>query len=320
VIRINLAKTPGKTGRAKPVKVRVAKPGGSPVGAVLVVLILLAAGGVYYYITYMKPEGEAVKAEKQIAKSLPPPVPKSDPKAAKPSSQVRTNMVEDVVKEFANDGAPASNKLDTPYDQMPLAEKINYEALFARNVLDMVSRCMSPGIRLKELTAEDFQTVSAAGAGARAMVEEMFSAFKSERGEVLPKPHSYIKDGEGDNFAFEIVMKPSYGLQISDPFQALEHITFKEGLSLTLRKFSRIAGESGFKMSAEPSQLSVDKAGEYRRVVYKTVGMASYGDFHKFVRALYNERITCAFRKIAMVPVKDEQIRITAEVLFTVKE
>lgn len=325
MIRINLAKIPGKPVRArKPAKVRVAKAGGggggSPAGPILVVLILLAAGGVYYYITYMKPEGEAAKAERQIAKSLPPPVPKADPKTVKPSSQVRTNMVEDVVKEFANDGTAAPNKLDTPYEQMPLAEKINYEALFARNALDMISRCMSPGIRLKELTVEDFQTVSASGAGARMMVEEMFASFKNERGEVLPKPHSYIKDGEGDNFAFAITMKPNYGLQISDPFQALEHLTFKEGLPLTLRKFSRIAGESGFKMSAEPSQLSVDKAGEYRRVVYKTVGMATYGDFHKFVRALYNEKMPCAFKKITMVPVKDEQIRVTAEALFTVKE
>jgi hypothetical protein len=328
MIRINLAKVPGKAPKApkpgkppKPVKAPKSGGGGS-VGPILIVLLLLAAGGggAYYYITYMKPEAAAVKADQQVAKTLPPPVPKGDKKTVMPSSQVRTNMVEDVVKEFADNEAAARNKLDVPYDQMPLAEKINYEALFARNVFDMVSRCMSPGIRLRSLEVSNFQTISASGVGARIMVEEMFTAFKSERGEVLSKPYSYIKDGEGGNYAFMITQKPKYGLQVSDPFQALEHITFKEGLALTLKHFSRLAGDCNFKMSAAPSQLSVEKAGDYRRVVYKAVGMSTYADFHKLVRTLYNEQITCAFKKISMVPVKDEQIRVTAEVLFTVRE
>ena len=325
MIRINLAKTPGsKPARApKPVKVKVraVKSGRGPMGTIVVLILLAAAGGgVYYYITYMKPAAEATVTEKHIAKSLPPPLPKEDKKAAKPSSQVRSNMVEDVVKELSDEETAARNKLDTPYEQMPLAEKINYEALFAKNVFEMISRCMSPGIRLKELTVEDFQLISASGSGAREMVEEMFASFKSQRGEVLSKPRSYIKTGEGGSFAFVIEQRPNFGMQVSDPFQMLEHITFKEGLSLTLRSFSRLAGDCNFKMSAAPSQLSVEKAGDYRRVVYKAVGMSTYGDFHKLVRTLYNEKIPCAFKKISMVPVKDEQIRVTAEVLFTVRE
>jgi hypothetical protein len=284
------------------------------------VLLAAAGGGGYYYITYMQPAVTAAKEERHVPKTLPPPVPKVERKETKPSSQVRTNMVEDVVKELPNNETAVRNKLDTPYDQMPLAEKINYEALFARNVFDMISRCMSPSIRLKSLEVDNFQKVSATGVGMRIMVEEMFTAFKGERGEVLSKPHSYIKDGEGGNYAFMITQKPNFGLQVSDPFQALEHITFKEGLSMTLRSFSRLAGDCNFKMSAAPSQLNVEKAGDYRRVVYKAVGMSTYGDFHKFVKTLYNEQMPCAFKKISMVPVKDEQIRVTAEVLFTVKE
>lgn len=326
MIRINLAKVPGKPVRArvpKPVKLRASGGGGGggPVGPILVVLVLLAgAGGVYYYITYMKPAADVAKEEKQITKALPPPVPKAGVKAPKPSSQLRSNMVEDVVKELSDDEPAARNKLDTPYEQMPLAEKINYEALFARNVFDMVTRCMSPGIRLRSLEVDNFQIVSASGTGARAMVEEMFTAIKNERGELLPKPHSYIKDGDAGGFSFVITKKPNYGMQVSDPFQALEHLTFKEGLALTLKNFSRLAGDSNFKMSAAPSQLSVEKAGDYRRVVYKAVGMSTYGDFHKFIRVLYNEKLPCAFKKISMIPVKDEQIRVTVEVLFTVKE
>jgi hypothetical protein len=327
VIRINLAKAPGKPGRppkaGKPVKAasvpRVRKAGGG--AAAFVVLLVLAAGGggAYYYITYVKPTAAAAVAEKQIAKSLPPPVPK-EPTAPKPSSQVRSNMVEDVVKEFGNNETVASNRLATPYPQMPLAEKINYEALFMRNVMDMITRCTPPDIRLRALEITDFQEVTASGAGAKAMVEEMFTAFKHERGELMPKPSSYIKDGEGGKYAFAIVYKPNFGLQVSDPFQALEHLTFKEGLPNTLKKFSRLAGDNNFKMSAAPSQLSVEKAGDYRRVTCKAVGMSTYGDIHRLVRVLYNEKVPCAFKKISMMPVRDEQVRVTAEVLFTVKE
>jgi hypothetical protein len=330
VIRINLARAPGKAGPAKadkPVKAasvpRIPRAGGGGGRAVpvLIVLVLLAAGGggVYYYISYVKPAASAAAAERQIAKSLPPPLPK-EPAAPKPSSQVRSNMVEDVVKEFGNNETAAGNKLATPYAQMPLAEKINYEALFSRNALDMVTRCTPPGIRLRALELAGFQEITASGAGAKAMVEEMFTAFKHERGELMPKPNSYIKDGEGGKYAFAIVYKPNFGLQVGDPFQALEHITFKEGLSNTLKNFSRLAGDSNFKMSAAPSQIDVEKAGDYRRVTYKAVGMSTYGDIHKLVRTLYNERIPCAFKKISMVPVKDEQVRVTMEVLFTVKE
>jgi hypothetical protein len=330
VIRINLAKTPGKAGKAapdKPVKAasvpKLPKAAGGGRGApALIVLVLLAAagGGAYYYITYIKPAASTAATERQIAKALPPPVPKTTQTTPQPSSQVRSNMVEDVVKELGNNESAANNKLATPYSQMPLAEKINYEALFMRNVLDMVSRCTPPSIRLRSLEVADFQEISASGTGAKAMVEEMFTAFKNERGELLPKPRSYIKDGEGDKYAFTVVYKPNFGLQVSDPFQALEHITFKEGLSNTLKKFSRLAGDHNFKMSAAPSQLNVEKAGDYRRVTYKAVGMSTYGDIHKLVRTLYGEKIPCAFKKLSMIPVKDEQVRVTVEVLFTVKE
>ncbi|MDR0331366.1 MAG: hypothetical protein LBH93_06645 [Chitinispirillales bacterium] len=294
-------------------------------GPVFFLLLLLAAGvggGAYYYINYFKPAEEAKKAEQALATaSLPPPVPNAEIPEAKPSSQIRTTMVESVVKEFNNDGTPAAdNKLSTPYAEMAVPEKVNYEVLFARNVFEMVTRCTPPGIRLKSLEVDNFQIVYANGSGAKPMVEEMFATFKNERGELMPKPYSHIKDDESGNFVFTITYKPNFGLQVGDPFQALEQITFKEGLTQHLKNFSRLAGDSNFKMSAAPSQLTASKAGSYRRVVYKAVGMTNYGDFHKFVLALYNERVPCAFKKITMTPVRDEQIRVTAEVLFSVKE
>jgi len=317
MIRINLARTPGSKGK------KGGKKGSSgPLLVTLLVLVLLGGGGYYYYteIHLAADESETAKAP------APPVVPKPDaPPSARPSSQVRTQMVENVVKEFDNDviTAAATRGLNTPYALMTTPEKINYEVLFGRNIFNMITKCTPPGIKFRTLEIENFQTVYASGAGlSRHMVQEMFTAFRNERGELLPKPYSNIKDdpGTGGNFTFTIAHKPNFGLEVGDPFQALDHLGFRDGLPQSVREFSRIAGANNFKMSAAPSQITVERAGNYRRVVYRATGMSTYKDFHKFVLALYSEKLPVAFKKVSMTPVRDEQVRVTAEILFTVKE
>ena len=345
MIKINLAKTPGKKG----------KEGGSKSGArispifVELLLLVLVGGGAYYYITYIKPDVVTVESVESAVSSvsgavseavtgmisalpekrepdpvppapLPPPVPKNDATVKKPSTLVRTNMAEDVVKEIDTDVRPV-NKLETPYAEMAAGEKINYEALFARNVFNMVTRCTPPGIRLRALNVDNFQTVYVSGAGlSRQMVQEMFTAYRNERGELMPKPESYIKDDEGNHFIFAITHKPRYGMDVSDPFQALDRIGFKESLTDHMRSVTRLADANGFKVTEAPAQASAERAGNYRHVVYKAAGTSTYRDFHKFVLALYDEKVPCAFKKVKMTPIRDEVVRVDVEILFTVKE
>jgi hypothetical protein len=317
VIRINLAKPHGskKGGRAKRK---------SPTPAFILFIILLLAGGGYYVWTTMEP------FERRPVPAAPPPpaaaahvpVPREEtPAAAMPSSQVRTNMAENVVREIG--GATAvGGRLGAPYAEMTTAEKINYEVLFGRNVFDMITRCTPPGIRFRSLEIQNFQAVYLSGAGvSRNMVQEMFSAYMRERGELMPKPYSNIKDDPGTrgSYNFTITHKPHFSTA-GDPFQALDHIGFRDGLQQHLRAFSSAAGENNFKMSAAPAQISVERAGIYRRVTYRAAGMSTYKDFQGFVLALYNARMPVAFKTVSMTPVRDEQVRVTAEILFTVKE
>lgn len=328
MIRINLAKPYGMSRK---------RGGGKKSLIVISILLFLALVGAYYCFTAVfHSEWGAVTAmlssesgsKSDDTGAISPAAPKTEAPTApvvplvRPPTKVRSNMVENVVRELGRESRAVS-KLETPYADMTTAEKINYEALFARNVFDMITRCTPPGIKFSALEIENFQTIYASGAGlSRQMVQEMFSAFRAQRGELLPRPHSNIKDdpGRGGAFAFTIVHKPNFGLEVADPFQALDHLGFRESLAHNLRNFSRIAGESGFKMSAAPSQISVDRVGSYRRIVYRAAGTSTYKDFHAFVLALYNAKVPCAFKKISITPVRGEQVRVNAEILFTVKE
>ena len=332
MIRINLAKDP-KVPKKK--VERVVRKKDRPGGAVFMFLLVAAVGGggYYYYTTFIMPAPEVPQKE-PVKPSLPPPVPQTDAPVELPSSLVRTNMAENVVKELDDDiisavtgggGAVGAsrevNKLNTPYADMTTAEKINYEVLFARNVFDMITRSTPPGIRFRTLEIENFQTVYASGMGSsKEMMQEMFTAFRNERGELLPKPYSHIRDDDKGGFHFTIAQKPRFGLEVGDPFQALDHLGFRESLTDNLINFSRLAEASGFKMPAVPAQVSMERAGSYRRVIYKTEGMSTYKDMHRFVLALYAEKVPVAFKKISMTPVADEQVRVNAEILFTVRE
>jgi hypothetical protein len=294
------------------------------VPVVLAVLLLaLLGGGGYYYTTLMPREKEERENIATARADLPPPVPRENaPDAARPSSQVRSNMVENVVRELGSESR-AVNRLNTPYQEMTTVEKINYEVLFGRNVFDMITKNTPPGIRFRSLEIEDFQTVYFSGAGiSRRMVEEMFVSFRDEHGDLLPRPYSHIKDDPEANgyFSFVVTHKPRFGLEVSDPFQALDHLGFRDGLPGHLRNFSRIAGANNFRMSAAPSQMTAERVGNYRRVIFRATGMSTYKDFHQFVLALYNEKVPCAFKRVSMTPVRDEQVRVNLEILFTVRE
>ncbi|MCL2183131.1 MAG: hypothetical protein FWB85_06650 [Chitinispirillia bacterium] len=321
MIRLNLAK-----GAPSPKKGGARKKRKSPTPAFIMFLILLAGGGGYYYYTVMLPEIREAHTPPPPPPPKPPvPLPKDGAKPADlPSSHVRTQIVEDVVKEISGEpsAAAAAGRLDAQYSDMTIAEKINYEVLFARNVFNMVTKLTPPGIKFRSLEVENFQSVYLSGAGiTREMVQEMFAAFRSERGELMPRPYSNIKDdpGEGGSYNFTIMHKPRFQT-VADPYQAIEHVGFRDILQQHVRDFSRMAGENNFIMSAAPAQMLVERTGSYRRVTFKAAGMSTYKDFHRFVLALYDAKSPAAFKKVSIAPVKDEQVMVTAEVLFTVKE
>ncbi len=306
MIRINLAKTSS---------IKSGSEGGAKSGkwiVVSVILLLLVAGAasLLLFIPRSKPV-------QQVATAAPAP----SVETPKPSTHLKPNMIENVVKEIGSESRTV-RKFNLAYDDMSAAEKINYEVLFGKNALELVGRAVPSGIRLRSLEIENFQSVYANGLGAtRELVSEMFAAFKSEKVEVLPVPLSYIKDDpNSDNgYSFVVTCKAKFGIEL-DPFQALDHLGFKEGLSVHLKNFNRLASENNVKFKVSPRQVSAERTGSYRRVTYRVEGTTTYRDFNQFVLALYKEKIPCAFKKISLVAKDGSTVQVVTEILFTVKE
>jgi len=212
----------------------------------------------------------------------------------------------------------ASLRSDSIYYPTSAEEYVNYGALFTRNFFDMLSRCMPPGIRLQSLSMSDFSFVSFEGSGTVEAKDKMYVALNGERRGGRLEKNSWGVLGNKKS-GFEINYMTNFGAQVKDPFQALEHL---DSLSVTLKKFSRIAAESKFKLSSAPSQLSADENGGYTWMVYtyKVAGTSTYGNFHKFINKLYNEKIPCAFETVNMASVKDDEFKVAAEVFFIVKK
>ncbi|MFP4014843.1 MAG: hypothetical protein ACLFVQ_12210 [Chitinispirillaceae bacterium] len=301
MIRINLAKSNDSKGVFGSQKTRMA------LVAFVCLVVVAGLAGTAFYIFRSTPS-------KQVAVASDP----VDTTAPKPSSHIRPNMIENVVKEIRS-GDRSVKRFNISYEDMTVAEKINYEVLFGRNVLELVGRSVPAGIQLVSLEIEGFQSMYASGLGSsRELVSEMFSNFKSEPVEVLPLPLSNIKD-DPIGYRFVITCKTKFGLELSDAFQALDHLGFQEGLSVHLKSFSRLAEQNSVNFRSSPRRVSVERVGDYRRVIYRAEGESTYRDFHQFVLALYNEKVPCAFKKISLDAKSGTTIKVATEVLFTVK-
>ncbi len=110
--------------------------------------------------------------------------------AAAPSTFAKSGMLEDVVKEVSDVGQKisADGILRLPYNELSFTEKIDYEVLFAKEIVELLGKAVPAGIGLRELDADNFQTVYAVGlAPSRELVESVFSTLKANDVTLLPR-------------------------------------------------------------------------------------------------------------------------------------
>ncbi len=240
-----------------------------------------------------------------------------------PSTYKKTDIVEDVVREVAQERTVKAGKaaLDLPYSDMSLLEKVNYEALFAKKVFELLSRAMPDGIGLRTLEVDNFETVYAVGIGAtRESVSSAFIALKKENVELMPRPLSYITSNDGEGYRFVVMCKTKFGLDLSDPFQASDHLATRDELSSLLKKIADIGEAAGMRWHEKPVRLSAEKVGVYKRFLYKCRSKTAYSNFVKFLLDIYSGRIPCGFKKVDMKAISESAVDIGMEILITVKE
>jgi|SRR5690554_52358 len=239
-----------------------------------------------------------------------------------PSSHLKPGMIEDIVHEI-NDSREKSIKegiLNIPYQDMSFVEQVNYEVAFGKNVVTMLSRVVPSGIGLNSLELTNFQTVYAHGVGkTKELIASTFNDLKKEKINLLQPPYSYIASDAKNGFKFVVTCKTDFGLNLSDPFQAVDHLGSREELSSILKNIVKIADENRIKFS-EPRQISAERVGQYRRFIYKVEGSGIYKDFVRLVLDLYNEQVACAFKKLNIKAKTRSSVIINAELLLTVKD
>ncbi|HEX3019588.1 MAG TPA: hypothetical protein VHP36_04770 [Chitinispirillaceae bacterium] len=237
----------------------------------------------------------------------------------KASTHSPARVVEDVVKEVTTEKNSSSGFLDIAYNDMAFNERVSYEVLHTKKVLEMLSRTFSEGIGLRKLEISKFQTVYAVGLGdTKELISQTFNALRRERVELLPKPYSFITSN-GKGFRFSVTLKTNFGLDFTDRFQAIDHLVSREYLSDQVKKVVKTARLDNVILNEEPKQLDVQIIGGYRRYDYKIKAECTYKDFVRFVMDLNNEQIPCAFKEISINALAGSTIGVDAEILITVK-
>ena len=308
MIRINLVK---KSTHKEPIGIRFSFPRWLIIAVVIVTIALLGGIGGKYLL------------QKISSAKTPHPVVQTQPSSFTPSTYKKTDIVEDVVREVARERASEGRgqQLDLHYNDLSFLEKVNYEVLFGKNIFSMLSRAVPLGIGLKTLEVDNFQTVYAVGLGtSRELVSSTFIALKSEQLELLPQPYSYITSNNGDGYRFVVTCKATFGLDLTDPFQANDYLPTRDDLPMLRTKIIRMGKETGVFFSGKPTKISAEKIGAYRRFHYRFHGTTTYNDFVKFLLKLHTNKVPCAFKKVDLKAQSGSKVAIETQVIFTVRE
>lgn len=300
MLKINLIKS--KNGKKRPARRPIPK---KPIVISILALIVFGSGA-FFWVNFQGKTG------KPVAKSSLP----EDYQGSTPSSG---KAIEDVVKEVNAQRSSSPGLLDIAYNDMAFNERVTYEVLHTKKVLEMLSRTFPEGIGLRKLEISKFQTVYAVGLGdTKELIGQTFNSIRKEQVELLPKPYSFItSDGKG--YRFIITAKTNYGLDFADRFQAIDHLVSRVFLSDQLKKVEKVALRNDINLKSEFKQQEVEIVGGYRRYIYEMKAECVYKDFVRFVMDLYNEQIPCAFKEISINALVGSTIGVDAQMLITVK-
>lgn len=310
MVRINLLrKNSPKRAMHTAVKLKL------PLRPIVAVIVVAALSGAVV-------KGWRYLPQKEKTEPAPATV-QAPPTSFAPSTHKKSDIVEDVVREISDERAAGLKKRssDMPYEELSFLEKVNFEALFAKTVFEILSRAIPQGIGLRTLEVDNFQTIYAVGLGSsRELVSSTFLALKSEKLELLPKPLSYITSNGSNGYRFVVTCKTLFGLDFADQFQASDHLASRDDLPLLVKKIAVIADSAHVKFSDDPKAFDAEKIGSLRRFSYRFKGISTYNNFVKFLLDVYADRLPCAFKKINLKAQNGSAVEIEAQIIFTVKD
>jgi hypothetical protein len=307
MIRINLLRKP----LDEPRREHLGR--GKSIGmAVAVVIVVAAAGGAVWMFRSSLFPG-APSHEKQET-GVKPEAASFAPAAA--------GMVRDVVQEVTAEGknASAGGRLDLPYNDLSLSEKIGYEVLFAKNVMDLLGVAVPAGMGLRSVESDNFQTLYAVGvASSKELVEGALETLRSRNVALLPRPLTQITRNGADGFKFAFTGKVEFGLNLRDPITGAL-LPANGDLPRVVAAFERAAKENSITIPKGLTHVSIEKAGAYCRHLYQWTGAGSYKNFVKFVDRLHQAGEPCAFKRILLTAVTGAKVAIESQIIVTTRQ
>jgi hypothetical protein len=306
MIRINLLRESGKKtiqprrGRGKVILV-----------AGIVAVVVATGGALWKFHPVLFPGPAAPQKQEYTVK-----------KDAAPSTYAKKYIVEEVVKEVsdARQRLSTDGMLSLSYEDLSFSEKISYEALFAKNIVELLGKAVPIGIGLRSLEIDNFQTLYAMGmAPSRDLVEKVFVTLKNEKVDLLPKPLTIITPNGRNGFKFAFTGKTEFGLNLTDPFVGAVLLSNSD-LPRALSAFERIAKENSISIKKGLSMISAEKVGAYYRHQYRWSGTGSYKNFIKLVLQLYQTKQFCAFKRISINALSSSSVSVESQIIVTTRE
>lgn len=305
MIRINLLKNVNKKTAVKKAAISAWVPAGI---GILVVLILAGGARMWFLKTQKKPQAHPVVIEQKTE--------------FKPSTHVKPDMIEEVVKEV-NDERKNNQKIgfiNLAYDEMSFGEKINYEILFGKIILDSLSKMIPSGIGFKTLEIDNFSTMYCVGLGNNStVVTKTFSLLKEHMG-LLPKPYSHINENGKLGYKFIFTCKPQFGIDLVNPYQPFDHLFSSDMLSEKISRFTAVAAQNKLHFKSKPVSKTVNKIRDYKRFEYEWKCTGHYNNFVQFMSNLYQEQLPIAFKSIHINAKTVNNVEILTTLILTVKE
>jgi hypothetical protein len=237
-----------------------------------------------------------------------------------PSTYKETRTVEEVVREIRDDRDKLHRRgiLNLPYEELSLAEKVNYEIYFARNVCELLATKVPGSIGLHVMEGRSYRTIYCVGsADSEKPIETAFEGLREAGVHLMDRPLTKISN-KTSGYQFVLTGEPRFGLDLSAPHLiGLGDLPARDELDAVVRRITRIADRAGVRLKKEPSRTDVKVIGRFRRFHYALSGLSSYQGFVKFVEGLVAAEVGCAFQHFRVAARSHGNVSIDAELVIT---
>jgi len=212
----------------------------------------------------------------------------------------------------------------TPYRSLGLGPRIAYEISFTDRVLEALTTRLPAGMTPSLVTIDSFEVLRLAGRSP--VKEQVTSLLGSLRGDDLklsPRPQTVVTataDGAYEYTAeVRICFAPRGGADAVDSVLArLPAPTQSEPEAR--QRIERLAADANVAVRKGLRYVTTQKAGSYRRYVYRMDAAGTLSDFARMVRTLRAGHVPCAFGSVRITAGRSGRMEIGADVYVSARE